>query len=406
MAMRKRSLSLIGAAFAIFLFWASLYVYTPILPTYTQSLGASPAQVGMVLGSYGLTQLLFRVPLGLLADRLGHKKLLALLGAFLVAVSGLGLGLSRTPTALFLSRAIGGGAAATWVVISVLYSDQFPIERAVRTSGQLSLLSTLGQIAAMTAGGFVADRWNARTTFWIGASLALPVALAFAAMRDSRGRHGTGITMSQFWRAISTPRLLLVSGLAACSQYALFGVSLGFIAVHAHSLGASDAQLGILTTAVQVAKAIPMLLLSLNHRPLSGRQLTIIGLALIAGPLFILPFFSRFALLVICQAIIGLGVGLVFPVLMGLSLQAVEPQARASAMGVYQSVYALGMTLGPAFSGAFARQWGITGVYVSNGVLLALAIIVATLFLRDVPPRTDKKSHVPVVSETPQRCKA
>ena len=385
-----RTFSIASAAFAIFMFWASLYVYTPILPTYTQSLGASPGQVGLVLASYGLTQLLFRVPLGLLADRLGHKKLWALWGAFLVAASGLGLALSRTPTALFVFRALSGGAAATWVVISVLYSDQFSINQAVRTSGQLSLLSTLGQIAAMTAGGFIADRWDARTTFWIAALLSLPVALAFAVMRDAHSRRGTGITMPQFWRAISTPRLLLVSGLAACSQYALFGVSLGFIAVHAHALGASDAQLGILTTTVQVAKALPMLFLSIHRRP-SARRLTIAGLTMIAASLFLLTFVSHFALLVACQAIIGLGVGIVFPVLMGLSLQAVEPQARASAMGVYQSVYALGMTLGPALSGASARRWGIVGVYLSNGVLLSLALVVAVLFLHNAPQVAEER---------------
>jgi len=86
---------------------------------------------------------------------------------------------------------------------------------------------------------------------------------------------------------------------------------------------------------------------------------------------------------VACQALIGLGVGTVFPVLMGLALQAVEPEARASAMGAFQSIYALGMTLGPAFSGVFARWWGIPGVYLTNGVLLVVSTIVAVLCLRD-----------------------
>jgi predicted MFS family arabinose efflux permease len=66
---------------------------------------------------------------------------------------------------------------------------------------------------------------------------------------------------------------------------------------------------------------------------------------------------------------------------MGLALQSVEPEARASAMGVFQSVYAVGMTLGPIFSGAIARWWGINSAYLSTGVLLVLAILVAALFL-------------------------
>jgi MFS family permease len=356
-------------------------MYVPILPTHARALGAAEDQIGLILGSYGMTQLFLRLPLGLLSDRIGRKKAFALLGTALVGVSGLGLALAKTPMALFAFRAVSGGAATAWVTISVLYNSHFPIEHAVRTSGQLNFLSAVGQILAMSTGGYLAQRYGAGATFWASMVLSVPVLLAFSVVRDVRARPGLGITWPQFGKAITTPRLLLVSGLAACSQYALFGTSLGFAAVRAQDLGASDAQLGILTTAVQVAKAIPMLALSLRGRPRSGRWMTVLGLSLIAAPLFVFPFLARFHLLVLCQAVIGLGVGIAFPVLMGLALQSVEPEARASAMGVFQSVYAIGMTLGPVISGGVARAWGITAVYLTTGGLLAVAVAVAAISL-------------------------
>lgn len=374
-------MSIASAAVAIFLFWASLYMYVPILPTHARALGATDDQIGLILGSYGMTQLFLRLPLGLLSDRLGRKKAFALLGTLLVGVSGLGLALAKTPLALFAFRAVSGGAATAWVTISVLYNSYFPIEHAVRTSSQLNLLSAVGQILAMSTGGYLAQRYGAAATFWASLILSAPVLLAFGVVRDVRAKPGLGITWQQFGKAITTPRLLLVSGLAACSQYALFGTSLGFAAVRAQDLGASDAQLGILTTAVQVAKAIPMLALSLRGRPRNGRWMTVVGLALIAAPLFVFPFLSHFVLLVLCQAVIGLGVGIGFPVLMGLALQSVEPEARASAMGVFQSVYAIGMTLGPVISGGVARAWGITAVYLTTGGLLVVAVTVAAATL-------------------------
>ena len=99
--------------------------------------------------------------------------------------------------------------------------------------------------------------------------------------------------------------------------------------------------------------------------------------------------------LVVWQVGTGLGVGLSFPVFMGLALQSVEPEARASAMGVFQSVYALGMTLGPAFSGLFARQWGIQGVYLTNALLLVLATGVAAIFLRTKKPAPQGAGQAP-----------
>ena len=380
---RERMLSIAGSAFAILLYWMSMYMYVPILPTHARSVGASEAQIGSILAAYGLTQLMFRLPLGLLSDRWGRKKVFALLGTLLVTASGAGLALAKTPTGLFVFRALSGCAATAWVTISVLYNSQFSIEHAVRTAGQLNLLGAVGQIVAMSAGGLIAQRWGAAAAFWSSAIISVPALLAFAFVKERRTESQGRITGRQFVRAISTPRLLLVSLLAACSQYAMFGAALGFAAVRAQDLGASDAQLGILTTAVQVAKALPMFVLSLGARRQNGRLATIVGLALVAAPLFVFPFLTRFSLLVACQAVMGLGVGFAFPTLMGMALQAVEPEARASAMGVFQSVYALGMTLGPAVSGVVADRWGISGVYLSTGAIVVAAALAAVLLLRE-----------------------
>jgi MFS family permease len=379
---RNRTLSIVSAVIALLFFWSSLYTYVPILPTHALAAGATDAQMGLILSSYGLTQLLFRLPLGLLSDRLRRKKIFALLGTLLVTASALGLAYAKTPLGLFLFRALSGCAATAWVTITVLYNSHFPIEQAVRSAGQLNLLAAIGQIVAMSSGGWIAQNWGAQATFFASALLSLPAFAAFSLVRDVRASRGQGITWPAFGRAISTPRLLLVSGLAACSQFAFFATALGYAAVHARAHSASDAQLGILTTAVQISKALPSLLLSIRRKPHQGHGMVMAGLALVGTPLFFFPALTDLRWMIGAQALIGLGVGMSFPVLMGLALQSVEPEARASAMGVFQSIYALGMTLGPLTSGFIAGQWGIWGVYLTNGVLLLVATAVAILFLR------------------------
>jgi predicted MFS family arabinose efflux permease len=379
---RHRTLSIASAVIAIFFFWASLYTYVPILPTHALALGATDAQLGLILSSYGLTQLILRLPLGLLSDRLRRKKVFALLGALLVTASAMGLAFARKPMGLFLFRALSGCAATAWVTIAVLYNSHFSIEQAVRSASQLNLLAAIGQIVAMSSGGWIAENWGAQATFFASALLSVPALLAFTLVHDVRSSSGQGITMQAFGRAISTPRLLLVSGLAACSQFAFFATALGYAAVHAQAHSASDAELGILTTAVQVTKALPSLLMSLRPRPRQGQGMVAAGFVLIATPLFFFPALTSVRWMIVCQAIIGLGVGMSFPVLMGLALQAVEPEARASAMGVFQSIYAVGMTLGPLLAGLIAGRWGIWGVYLTNGVLLVIAALAAAWLLR------------------------
>jgi MFS family permease len=51
-----------------------LWIY--IQPLYVKSLGATPAQTGLVLGMWGLGRLLFILPWGMLADRWGARRLM------------------------------------------------------------------------------------------------------------------------------------------------------------------------------------------------------------------------------------------------------------------------------------------------------------------------------------------
>jgi len=58
----------------------SLYAYVPILSPYAESLGASYKMVGMIIGSYGFTQMLLRIPLGIISDKMGNRKLFIISG--------------------------------------------------------------------------------------------------------------------------------------------------------------------------------------------------------------------------------------------------------------------------------------------------------------------------------------
>ena len=58
----------------VFLYWFSLYVYTPIFSPYVVSQGVSLKMAGLIFGSYGFTQMLLRIPLGIFSDRIKTRK--------------------------------------------------------------------------------------------------------------------------------------------------------------------------------------------------------------------------------------------------------------------------------------------------------------------------------------------
>ena len=80
----------------------------------------------------------------------------------------------------------------------------------------------------------------------------------------------------------------------------------------------------------------------------------------------------------VTQVMSGTGRGLAYPLLMGLSIRSVKPADRATAMGVFQAVYALGMFAGPASTGMLGDAFGLTAVFAILGtVALAGSALVA-----------------------------
>jgi len=77
------------------------------------------------------------------------------------------------------------------------------------------------------------------------------------------------------------------------------------------------------------------------------------------------------------NSVVLLAQGLSYPVLMGLSIQYVADAERATAMGLHQAVYAIGMFGGPWLSGLLADAMGIRLTFgVTAFICLALGLLV------------------------------
>ncbi len=364
----------------IVLYWVGLYIYVPILPVYAQSMGASLSLVGLIVASYGVVQLLLRIPLGVASDWLGRRKPFVLAGFLVLVLSCTGLGLATTPELLLLSRALAGLAACSWVASTVLFASYFPPRQVVQATSLLNFFSSGGRVLATTVGGMLAQRFGWASTFWAGAGLALLGLIAMAGAGEERSTIPT--KRPQAWRDVGrigrVPLLLISSLLATLVQYSSFTTTYGFIPVYAADLGASGAQLGWMTAATQIPFTLSALAASrVNER--FGERATVVATALLmAVTTFLTPFVSSLGLLALTRIGYGMGHGIIYPTLMGLSLRAVRQSERASAMGIFQAVYALGMFGGPALSGLIADYYGLSTMFLVAG---AVAVGMATLAL-------------------------
>mmetsp|Transcript_263 Transcript_263/g.501 ORF Transcript_263/g.501 Transcript_263/m.501 type:complete len:150 (-) Transcript_263:890-1339(-) len=98
-------------------------IFLPLLPYYAESaFGASPAMVGLLMGTYSACQLIASPFLGRLSDRMGRKPVMILCLSGM-AIGYLLLAMSQSLWMLFLSRAISGFLGANNTVASAYIAD-------------------------------------------------------------------------------------------------------------------------------------------------------------------------------------------------------------------------------------------------------------------------------------------
>ena len=354
---------------AIFLFWVSLYVFVPGLPVYAESMGASLSVVGAIVGSYAIAQLLLRVPLGIWADVLGRRKPFILMG-FLAAGGGmLLLGIAPNPWVLFGGRMVTGISATSWVAFTVFFTGCFPRHQTAQAMGIIMAINGAAQVLAGLLGGFTAEAWGWQVTFFLGAGLAVAALPLLIFIPEKRVKRSGSFPYRGFVRMPGMRLLLLVSFIGILGLFVVHGTSLGFVPLHGDRIGASSADLGVVITVMFAASSVGSLAMMYVVNRLGYSISLLLSFLVMAAAFAWVPFIHNVPLLIASQMLVGLGRGIFFPVLMTLSIQSVPSTERATAMGVFQSLYAIGMLLGPLLLGFLADGLGLDSVFYVSAVL-------------------------------------
>ncbi|MBX5436969.1 MAG: MFS transporter [Alicyclobacillaceae bacterium] len=384
---------------AVALYWFAMYTYVPTLSPYLAHLGATNVWIGVVLGSYGLVPMILRVPAGVASDRAGVRKPFVFAGMVLAACSSLGFALTSDLRSALVWRAMAGAATASWVPFTVLYASHFAPEEAGRAMGIISLVTSLGQMVATTAGGYAADRFGWHAPFVLGAAGGLLGLVAVWRIREAPKRPvgGTHPSLRPLLASLRERPVWTASVLAVMVQSATFTTLFGFTPLHAAQTGASKAELGLLTLASTLFNAVGSYLGgSWFTQRLGVRRTAGIGFAGAALFTAAIPWTSSYPALVATQSLNGFAQGLVLPVLMGAAIRGIDESRRASAMGFFQAIYAAGICGGPFLTGWLSAAVGLTGGFLFTSGLCLAGTALTMWWLRPVAHRA-----VPAHTNTP-----
>lgn len=349
------------------MYWFALYIYAPILTPYVKDLGASFSMIGLVVGSYGLTQMLLRIPLGIYSDRVSKRKIFVSLGLVFAAISSMGIGIVNSPWLVVIFRGFAGVAASSWVVFTVLYSGFFAPEDSGKAMSIIMFFMTVAQLIASTLGGFIAESYGYHATFIFGGIVGF-MGLGLSLKIPEKQVAREPISVKELLKVGFDKHLLKIGLLAVLVQAITFSTTSGFTPTYAVSIGASESQLSILMFVTTLPTALGSLASGKLAERFSERQVIATSFIMMAVATLFTPLLNLVGLYLV-QTINGLGRGLVFPVLMSLSIKTIDVDKRTSAMGFFQAFYGVGMTFGPILTGYISDNLGLATGFVAVAII-------------------------------------
>ena len=357
---------------SVFLFWFSHYVYLPTLPQYVLLKTGTLTQVGIVLAMYGLWQAVVRLPIGIITDRIGRRKTFILIGIVLAGTGALVLGLAKGFPGLTFGRSLVGLSMGAWVLQVVFFGSLFSDEEMIKAGSILTLASSLAKLAGTFSTGYLNSFGGYITAFVVSAAAAAVSLLVLLPVPD-QARQLAAAGPFRIALVFKDKKVWIVSLLAGVNQFLNFGIMFGFFPLMAQQMGATDLiKSYLLSVNILCLIAGNILVTSIGKRENSLRLLGISYLLFGAG-ITLTPFAGGIPLLFVFQAMLGLAHGISYPVLIGVCIEDVPENGRASAMGFHQSVYAVGMFLGPWICGILADRYGLDTTFITVGFSALLA---------------------------------
>ena len=159
-------------AFTLLVVMLGYGMVMPVMPFLIEQLGAGGTELGWLVSTYSLMQLICAPLWGMLSDRIGRKPVIAI-GVLGYAITLFLFGLATEFWMLFVARTLSGMLSSATMPTAMAYiSDNAPEGERSGGMGQLGAAMGAGVIAGPLLGGLLSSR-SLSLPFFVGAGLAL-----------------------------------------------------------------------------------------------------------------------------------------------------------------------------------------------------------------------------------------
>lgn len=371
-----------------------LTIMIPLLPFYAEKMGASPTEVGLLIGVYAACQLFSGPLLGRLSDSTGRKPLLIVsqIGTF---IGFLIMAFAPSLWVVFLARVLDGATAGNLSLAQAYISDVTRPEERAKSFGVIGIAFGMGFLIGPAVSGFLAQ-YDYRypifaaaalsATSILATSLLLPSVNPGGAAAKSSGPGGRRLSLVQWgeygryfrhpvlsmllWQFLSFALgfAMLTSGFPLFAERRLTWHGVAFGPTQVGYMWAYTGFLGIFLQGPALGRLV---------KRFGEHALNRTGFACYAAGYLLLGLSHSMPVLVLAVTVCAVG-SLVRPTITSMITQTAPREEQGIVLGLTQSLTSVGQIAGPPFAGFLIQHgvltgWGVTASAISAvGLLLAL----------------------------------
>lgn len=363
-------------------------IILPLLPFYTERLGASPFVVGLLISTYAICQLVSGPIIGSMSDRAGRRPLL-IVSQVGTLIGFLILSQANALWLIFVSRIIDGLTAGNLSLAQAYIADVTEPNKRAQSFAVIGIAFGLGFLVGPAISGFLAGFGYAYPIYaaavlsatsifctWALLPQATPGAAGGSAEEAGPGGRRLGILewsgYIAYFRRPGLRELLLEFFLfALCfssftSGFALFAER-RFV-WHGRPFGAKEvgyvfAYIGFLGLILQGG------LIGRLVKRFGEPMLVKSGFLCTAAGLAVLGFIFRIPALLGTAAVSSYGTGVLRPAITSLITQRASKQEQGVVLGLTQSLTSVAQILAPLLSGfLIGREWLAAWALLAGGI--------------------------------------
>jgi MFS family permease len=361
-----------------------------VLPAFLASLGAGPAQLGLIEGLAESVASFTKLFSGYLADRVDRRKPLVVAGYFVANAVKPILAVTTSWWHILLIRFTDRLAKGVrGAPRDVMIAESAPKSQLGSAYGLIQSMDSAGAIAGPLIALLLLGRYGMRSVFWAAAVPgALCVLVAVFGIRETKRRP---LPESEAEKPLE-PKTISSQGHLAFPRafyvvvFAVTLFSLGnssdmFLVMRAQNVGIPVLLAPLLGLVFNVTYTLGSWPAGWCSDHFSRRWIAATGYLIFAAVYFVFGRSSSVLAIWISMAVYGLYYALTQPVLKALVVETVDPETRGRALGIYAFATSVATLAASLITGGLWKRYG-AGVpfYFSAGLAVASAGLLLVKF--------------------------